>query len=210
MRALPPSVASEIIVVDNGSTDATADSARAAGAIVLSEPRRGYGYACLKGIEYAMQFSPDIFAFVDGDFSDHPEQLPEVLEPILRDNVDLVIGSRMIGEMESGAMPVQARFGNWLAGVLMNMFWGYRFTDLGPFRAIRVDALKRMNMRDPTFGWTVEMQIKAAKLKLKCTEVPVRYRKRIGSSKVSGTISGTIKASTKILYTMFKYLFVNV
>lgn len=205
-----PSTVSEIVVVDNGSNDRTSDVARAAGAIVLREVRRGYGYACLTGIAFALQSKPDVIAFVDGDLSDYPEELSRILGPIEHDGMDLVIGSRMIGKREDGAMLPQAIFGNWLASALIKLFWGYRFTDLGPFRAVRVDALERMNMTDPTFGWTVEMQIKAAKLKMKCTEVPVRYRKRIGASKVTGTFSGTVSASVKILFTIFKYLFVKV
>lgn len=210
VRSLPSSVA-EIIVVDNGSTDRTTDVARSAGATVLHEHKRGYGYACLTGIAHALKSNPDVIAFVDGDLSDYPEELPLVLKPIIENGVDLVIGSRMLGEREGGAMLPQAIIGNTLACALIKLFWGYTFTDLGPFRAVRVTALKRMNMNDRTFGWTVEMQIKAAKLKLQCTEVPVRYRRRaLGTSKVTGSISGSIRASVKILYTIFKYLFVKV
>ena len=209
VRSLPASVI-EIIVVDNNSTDRTGEVARAAGATVLKEVRRGYGYACLSGIAHALKSSPDIIAFVDGDLSDYPEQLPEILKPIQDDGCDLVIGSRILGKRERGALLPQAYFGNLLTGFLIRLFWGVKFTDLGPFRAVRVDSLARMNMSEPTFGWTVEMQIKAAKLKMKCTEVPVRYRKRIGRSKVTGTVSGTVKASAKILYLIFKHLFVKV
>lgn len=210
VRSLP-SLVSEIIVVDNGSTDRTTEVARSAGATVLHERQRGYGYACLTGIAHALKSNPDVIAFVDGDMSDYPEELPILLKPIQEDSFDLVVGSRMLGKREEGAMLPQAILGNTLAGFLIKMFWGYTFTDLGPFRAVRVDALKRMNMSDKTYGWTVEMQIKAAKLKLKCTEVPVRYRKRaLGTSKVTGSISGSIKASAKILFTIFKYLFVKV
>jgi glycosyltransferase involved in cell wall biosynthesis len=210
VRAIPRSEVDEIIVVDNGSSDRTADAARDAGALVLTEPRKGYGHACLKGIAFAQSQDAEVIAFLDGDYSDYPEELPAVLHPIRREGYDLVIGSRMIGAREPGAMLPQAVFGNWLAGTLIRLFWGYRFTDLGPFRAIRVDALKRLSMSDPTYGWTVEMQIKAAKLGLKCTEVPVRYRKRIGTSKVTGTVAGSLNASVKILYTIFKYVFVKV
>lgn len=209
VRAIPQEIVTEIIVVDNGSRDKTAEVARAAGATVLTEPRKGYGYACLTGIAHAIKSNPDILAFVDGDLSDYPEQLPEVIRPIIEGNYDLVIGSRMTGERTPGALLPQAIFGNKLACFLMRLFWGYTFTDLGPFRAVKGEALQRMNMSDPTFGWTVEMQIKAAKLKMKCIEVPVRYRKRVGTSKVTGTLSGTVKASAKILYTIFKYLFVR-
>ncbi len=210
IQSIPKEIVGEIIVVDNASRDNTAEVARAAGATVLAEPRKGYGYACLTGIAHAVKSNPDILAFVDGDLSDHPEQLPEILRPIIEDGYDLVIGSRMTGERTPGAMLPQAIFGNKLACFLIKLFWGYSFTDLGPFRAVKMNAYQKMNMSDPTFGWTVEMQVKAAKLKMQCTEVPVRYRKRIGKSKVTGTISGTFKASTKILYTIFKYLFVRV
>ena len=205
--AIPRFAVSEIIVVNNGSSDSTATVAREAGATVLSEPRKGYGYACLHGIAHAIKNKADIIAFMDGDNSDYPDELPDILRPIQEDGYDMVVGSRMLGKREPGAMLPQAIIGNWIACFLIRMFWGYKFTDLGPLRAVRTDALQRMQMSDPTFGWTVEMQIKAAKLKLKCTEVPVRYRKRIGSSKVTGTLSGTLKASMKILYTILKHLF---
>lgn len=210
VRAIPDDAASGIIVVDNGSRDKTPEEAANAGAVVLSEPRRGYGHACLKGIAYAKTLHPHVIAFVDGDMSDYPEDLPSVTRPILEEGYDMVIGSRMLGKREPGAMLPQALFGNMLACFLIRLFWGEKFTDLGPFRAIRADALEKLNMNDTTFGWTVEMQVKAAKLGLRCAEVPVRYRKRIGKSKVTGTISGTLKASAKILYTIFKYLFVKI
>ncbi len=209
VEGIPPYV-DDIVVVDNGSTDQTADRAKLSGATVLHESRRGYGFACLKGIDHLVQRQTDIVVFLDGDFSDYPEDLPGLLRPIVKDEYDLVIGSRMLGERQPGALLPQAIVGNWLASTLIRMFWGQRFTDLGPFRAIRTDALKRLKMSDPTYGWTVEMQIKAAKLKMRCSEVPVRYRKRIGQSKVTGTLSGTLKASGKILFTIFKYLFVKV
>ncbi len=204
-----PSLVDEVVVIDNGSEDRTAEYAKRSGATVLHESRRGYGYACLKGIDHLVKRQADIIVFLDGDFSDYPEDLPDLLRPIVEDGYDLVIGSRMLGEREPGALLPQAIVGNWVASTLIRMFWGQRFTDLGPFRAIRADALKRLKMSDPTYGWTVEMQIKAAKLKMKCAEVPVRYRKRIGQSKVTGTFSGTVKASAKILFTIFKYLFVK-
>jgi glycosyltransferase involved in cell wall biosynthesis len=205
-----PLCVDDIVVVDNGSTDATADRAKHSGATVLYEPRRGYGFACLKGIDYLQERHADFIVFLDGDFSDYPEELPNLLVPIEKDRCDLVIGSRMLGKREPGSMLPQALFGNWLASTLIRLFWGQRFTDLGPFRAIRTGALTRLKMSDPTYGWTVEMQIKAAKLGMKCSEVPVRYRKRIGQSKVTGTFMGTINASAKILLTIFKYLFVKV
>jgi glycosyltransferase involved in cell wall biosynthesis len=210
VESLPRSSVSKIIVVDNGSADRTAEIAREAGATVLREPRKGYGYACLTGIAHVLRCNPDIIAFVDGDLSDYPEDLPDILRPIREEGCEMVIGSRMLGKRERGALLPQAIMGNRLACFLIRLFWGYRYTDLGPFRAITTRALQQMNMSDPTFGWTIEMQIKAAKLKLKCTEVPVRYRKRIGRSKVTGTISGTLKASAKILFTIFKHLFVKV
>ncbi len=210
VRAIPRDTVHDIIVVDNGSTDRTRGIAREAGATVLHESRRGYGHACMLGIAHALREDPPIIACRAGDFSDYPEELPELLKPIQEKGYDLVIGSRMLGEREPGALLPQAMFGNWLASFFIRLFWGYRFTDLGPFRAIRTDALRRMMMSDPTYGWTVEMQIKAAKLRMKCTEVPVRYRKRIGESKVTGTISGTVRASVKILYTILKYLVVKV
>ncbi len=209
IESIPPGV-DEVVVVDNGSSDRTAECAERAGATVLHESRRGYGYACLTGIDHLEQHRTDIIVFLDGDFSDYPEDLPDLLRPILKDGCDLVIGSRMLGERQPGALLPQAIVGNWVASTLIRMFWRQKFTDLGPFRAIRVDALNKLQMSDHTYGWTVEMQIKAAKLKMKCTEVPVRYRKRIGRSKVTGTLSGTIKASVKILFTIFKYLVVKV
>ncbi len=210
IAAIPRAAVSEIFVVDNGSVDRTARAAEEAGATVVSEPRKGYGYACTTGIVRAMEQSPEVIVFLDGDYSDYPDDLPTIVRPIQDEGYDLVIGSRMIGTREPGAMLPQAIFGNWLASLLIRFFWGYRFTDLGPFRAIRSDALARLRMSEMTFGWTVEMQVKAAKLGLRCTEVPVRYRRRIGSSKVTGTLSGTIKASYRILFTIFKYVVVKV
>jgi glycosyltransferase involved in cell wall biosynthesis len=209
VEGIPPVVA-EVVVVDNGSTDRTAECAERSGATVLYEPRKGYGHACLKGIEHLQRRNTDVIVFLDGDFSDYPEELPGLLKPILDEGYDLVLGSRMLGVREPGAMLPQAVFGNWLASFLIRLFWGYRFTDLGPFRAVRVAALQNMSMSDPTFGWTVEMQIKAAKLSLRCKEIPVRYRKRIGRSKVTGTVSGTLRASAKILLTIAKHLFVRI
>lgn len=205
---VPVGVVSEIVVVNNASTDATGDAAIAAGATVLYEPRRGYGYACLAGISYCEGQTPrpDIIVFVDGDHSDYPEEIPHLVKPILDDGADLVIGSRALGKRQRGSMTVQQIFGNWLATRLLKLFFSVTFTDLGPFRAIRFSSLPGLDMQDKTYGWTVEMQIKAAKQKLRCVEVPVRYRKRIGTSKISGTVKGTIMAGYKILYTLFRYL----
>lgn len=198
-----PSFVDEIVVTDNGSTDNTFEVAKRCGATVLKESEKGYGAACLKAIDYIKDKSYDIVVFLDGDYSDFPEEMNLVIEPIINNDYDLVIGSRMIGKREKGAMLPQALFGNWLSAFLIKLFWNYKFTDLGPFRAIKYSSLIKLNMQDRNFGWTVEMQIKAAKQKLKTTEVPVSYRKRIGKSKVTGTISGTVKASLKILYLIF-------
>ncbi|MBC8043892.1 MAG: glycosyltransferase family 2 protein [Rhizobacter sp.] len=207
---IPEEFAREVVVVNNASTDTTERNARQAGATVLREARRGYGYACLKGIEYAKQKSPapDIIVFLDGDYSDFPNEIIRLVRPI-QHGADLVIGSRTLGEREPGAMLPQAIFGNWLATSLIKLFYGVRFTDLGPFRAIKFSKLLELQMRDKTFGWTVEMQVKAAKKKFRCVEVPVSYRKRIGVSKITGTVSGTLKAGYKIITTIFGLLFAD-
>ncbi len=210
VKDIPRPLVREIIVCDNASTDQTAANARDAGATVVSQPRKGYGSACLKGMEYIAARpaaeQPDIIVFVDGDYSDHPEELPLLVKPIVEAHYDMVIGSRALGDMERGAMMPQQVFGNWLATNLIKLFYGYEFTDLGPFRAISWEKLQEIKMSDPDFGWTVEMQVKAAKYGLKCTEIPVSYRRRVGVSKVSGTIRGTILAGHKILWTIFKLL----
>lgn len=205
---IPHDVVNEVIVVNNNSTDATKENAENAGATTLDENRQGYGYACLKGIDYCKGLNdpPDIIVFLDGDYSDYPEELPNVIEPIIKDDFDMVIGSRSLGKRMRGSMTPQQIFGNWLAVNLIKLFYQAKFTDLGPFRAIKFSKLLELNMRDKTYGWTVEMQLKAAKHKLKFCEVPVNYRKRIGFSKVSGTVKGTILAGFKIIYTIFKYL----
>jgi len=202
-----PELVSEIIVVDNRSTDNTRAVAEAAGATVLSEERMGYGYACLKGINYVSERSkhPSIIVFMDGDYSDYPEDLHKVIRPILDGEVDFVIGARDKALREEGSMTPQQVFGNWLATFLMRMFFGAKFTDLGPFRAITYEKLMVLGMEDKTYGWTVEMQLKVLKKKIPYTEVPVRYKKRIGVSKVSGTIKGTIFAGVKILSWIIKY-----
>ena len=205
---IPRNLVRNIIVCNNNSTDKTGEIAERSGATVVFEKQSGYGQACLKGLDFInnKKNSPDIVVFLDGDYSDHPEELPNVVRPIIKDGFDLVIGSRAIGDMDQGAMLPQQVFGNWLATCLIKLFYNYHFTDLGPFRAIRYESLKKLNMQDRDFGWTVEMQVKAAKLKLKCIEVPVSYRKRVGVSKISGTIKGTIKAGHKILWTIFKLI----
>ena len=206
---IPKELVRDILVCNNASTDNTKSVATAGGAIVLDQPLKGYGNACLKGIEYIKSRpeneKPDIVVFLDGDYSDHPEEMTLLVNALLEGN-DMVIGSRALGDMESGAMMPQQVFGNWLATNLIRIFYNYQFTDLGPFRAIRYDKLIEIDMQDRDFGWTVEMQVKAAKHKLICTEIPVTYRRRIGVSKVSGTIKGTILAGHKILWTIFKLL----
>jgi glycosyltransferase involved in cell wall biosynthesis len=205
---IPREIVNEIIVVNNASTDETARIAQRAGAIVLNEPVRGYGRACLKGIDYIKQSNrrPDIVVFIDADHSDYPEEITDLINPILSGDVDLVIGSRSLGRKEKGSMTPQQIFGNWLATRLLAMFYNATFTDLGPFRAIKFDSLLQLDMKDKTYGWTVEMQLKAAKKKMAWTEVPVRYRKRIGFSKISGTVKGTLIAGYKIIATIIRYL----
>ncbi|GAB1855839.1 glycosyltransferase family 2 protein [Flavobacteriaceae bacterium MHTCC 0001] len=202
-----PSSVNEVIVVSNNSTDDTEKNAKQAGATVVKEKNRGYGYACLKGMDYISKKTkkPDIIVFLDGDYSDYPEELTKIVAPILEDNIDFVIGARAKRLRESGSMTMPQIFGNWLATFLMKLFFRAKFTDLGPFRAIKYDKLLALNMQDKTYGWTVEMQLKALKQDLSYKEVPVNYRNRIGVSKVSGTIKGAIFAGIKILGWIFKY-----
>lgn len=204
-----PSFVHEIIVVSNNSTDHTVKNAKNAGATVLQEPKKGYGYACLKGMHYIKQqtIKPEIIVFLDGDYSDHPEQLPEIIAPILHQNIDFVLGARVKEYRETGAMTPQQIFGNGLATFLMKLFFNAKFTDLGPFRAIKYTSLLALEMEDKTYGWTVEMQLKVLKQKMSYVEIPVKYRNRIGVSKVSGTLKGTIFAGVKILSWIFKYSF---
>lgn len=203
-----PAIVRDIIVVNNNSNDATASNATAAGATVLDEKFQGYGAACLKGMDYvaAKEYKPDIIVFLDADYSDHPEELTLLIQPIINENYDMVIGSRALGKRDKGSMTIQQRVGNKLATALLKWFYKTKYTDLGPFRAIKYDSLLQLKMKDRTYGWTVEMQLKAAKQKMKITEVPVTYRKRVGFSKVSGTVKGTIGAGYKIITTIFKYL----
>ncbi len=204
LNAIPRELVDEIIVVDNRSTDRTADVARFLGARVVSQPERGYGAACLAGIA---EIGSDcrIVAFVDADFSDFPEDLETLLRPLRENLADMVIGTRTATQESRAALTPQQRYGNWLATTLVRAFWGVRYTDLGPFRAIRRDALERLGMIDRNYGWTIEMQIKAARQKMRIVEIPVRYRIRIGRSKISGTVKGTCLAGGKIIYTIFKH-----
>ncbi len=201
----------EIVVVDNGSTDRTAAVARRLGAVVIEEKKRGYGAACLRGLRHvedriaAGNAAPRAIAFVDADYSDHPDLLPQLAAPVLRGDVDFVLGSRLLGQREAGAMPPQSVYGNRLACFLMRILFGGTYTDLGPFRVISYPALARLMMQDENFGWTVEMQIKALKAGLRVQEIPVPYRRRTGQSKISGTVSGTIGAGSKILWLITRY-----
>ena len=206
LNDLPKDSLHEIIVVDNGSTDDTANVASESGARVVEEKQKGYGSACLRGIAELTQ--PDIVVFLDGDYSDYPEEITKLIQPILDGEKDFVLGSRMILPESRAALLPQARYGNWLAVFLIRIFFKHRYTDLGPFRAIRHESLKSIGMQDQNFGWTVEMQIKAVQNGLRICEIPVRYRERVGVSKITGTVSGTLKAGTKIIYTIFKYLIV--
>ena len=205
---IPKDIVKEIVVVNNNSNDQTSKVATQAGATVLDERRQGYGFACLKGIDYVRNQSerPDIIVFLDADYSDYPQEMRELIKPIVEQNFDLVIGSRALGNRQQGSMTPQQIFGNWLATNLLRWFYGVKFTDLGPFRAIKFDKLLALQMKDTTYRWTVEMQLKAAQMRLKTTEVPVNYRRRVGFSKISGTIKGTVLAGYKIITTIFKYL----
>lgn len=204
---IPAELDVEVLVCNNGSTDQTAINAQRAGAVVLDEPRKGYGYACLKGMDYISKKDqkPDTVVFIDGDYSDFPGQMPLLLKEI-EAGYDLVIGSRAMGSSESGSMTIPQRFGNWLSGRLIWLLYKQQVTDLGPFRALPWKKLEALQMQDKTFGWTVEMQVKAIKKGYRYKEVAVDYRKRIGKSKVSGTVKGTLLAGFKIIYTIFKYV----
>ena len=204
---IPKELVSEIIVVNNNSTDRTTEIAENAGATVLNENLMGYGSACLKGINYLKGKGVDLVVFLDGDYSDYPEEIELLTQPIISDKFEFVLGSRVLGKREKGSLPIQSRIGSVIAGFLINLFWHVQFTDLGPFRAIKYDKLVELDMKDKWFGWTVEMQIKATKKKYRIKEVPVSYRKRIGKSKVTGTIKGSVMAGIIILKTIFIQLF---
>lgn len=203
-----PAIVNEIVVADNASTDLTAEVAKRSGATVIEAPVPGYGSACLTGIDYLKQKATagDIVVFIDGDHSDYPEEMTQMIEKIRDEHFDLVVGSRELGNREHGSMTFAQIFGNRLATFLLRTIYHVRFTDLGPFRAIEWEKLLQLNMQDQNYGWTVEMQVKAAKLKLRTTEIPVRYRKRIGFSKISGTVKGTVLAGFKIIQTIFRYM----
>lgn len=204
-----PKMVAEVIVVNNNSSDGTFNAAQQAGATVLTEEKGGYGYACLKGMDYIAkkETKPDIIVFLDGDYSDYPEQLTEIITPIINNDIDFVVGARVKKLREVGSMTPQQVFGNWLATFLMKLFFRSNFTDLGPFRAIKYNKLLALNMEDKTYGWTVEMQLKVLKQKMSYVEIPVKYRNRIGVSKVSGTVKGSVMAGIKILGWIFKYSF---
>lgn len=209
INEIPKDLVRNIIVCDNSSTDRTAEMAKSKGAIVVSGSQKGYGSACLSGLRHIIEGvdqKPDILVFLDGDYSDYPQEMVPMIQKMHQGDYDMIIGSRALGNLEKGSMtPVQI-FGNWLSTNLIKFFFKVEFTDLGPFRAIKWQKLLEIEMQDRDFGWTVEMQIKAAKNGFKCTEIPVNYRKRVGVSKVSGTVKGSILAGHKILWTIFKYL----
>lgn len=207
LREIPYDLVSEVVVVNNNSNDKTKVNALKAGATVVDETRQGYGYACLKGIQYVLDKNsqPDIIVFIDADYSDYPAEMAQLIKPIIEQDYDMVIGSRALGMREKGSMTPQQVFGNKLATGLMKLLYRVKYTDLGPFRAIKFTKLIELQMKDTTYGWTVEMQLKAAKLKMKTTEVPVNYRKRVGFSKISGTVKGTVMAGYKIILTLLKY-----
>lgn len=204
---MPMDVVRNVIVVCNCCTDNTFEEVKKNGGLALIENRKGYGWACLTGMEQLKKNPPDIVVFIDGDYSDYPQEIPLVLAPILEENADLVIGSRVLGVREKGSLTPQQVFGNWLATRLIKIFYGAKFTDLGPFRAIRYETLMKIGMADKTYGWTIEMQIKTVKKKYRFEEVAVNYKKRIGVSKVSGTVKGTVLAGIKIIFAVFKYRF---
>ncbi len=202
---LPRELVNQVVVVDGGSQDDTVEVARKKGAVVLQGPTLGYGHACQVGLQYAKKHKPDLIVFLDGDYSDYPEEISLLVEPILKGKADFVLGSRLMGQREKGAMPIHAVWGNIFSCFLVKLFYGYQYTDLGPFRAIRHEKLEQLYMSDLNYGWTAEMQVKAVKAGLRILEVPVKYRKRVGISKISGSISGSIKAGIKIIFTILRW-----
>ncbi|MBC8412232.1 MAG: glycosyltransferase family 2 protein [Nitrospira sp.] len=195
----------EVVVIDNGSSDRTAEIVKERGGTLLSEVKRGYGYPCLRGIEYLMENSPDIVVFLDGNHSDHPEETIKLVEPIVREGYDMVCGSRVMGRVEEGALRLPVRFGNWLATFLMRIFYGFKYTDVGPFRAIRFDRLLSLKMND-NLGWTIEMQVKTIKCGYRVREVPVSYRAGTGKSKLTGNLKGIAIVGYRIIRAIFKSL----
>ncbi len=206
VASVPRPPVGRVVVADNNSRDRTAAVAAAAGAVVVPAPRQGYGSACLAGLAWLREHEPpEVVVFLDADGSDYPEELPRLLAPIAAGTADLVIGSRVRGRREPGALLPQARAGNLVACLLIRLLYGHRYTDLGPFRAVRWEALERLAMGDPDFGWTAEMQVKALRHRLRVAEVPVSYRHRVGVSKITGTVAGTLRAGYKILWTVLRY-----
>lgn len=205
IREIPKNVVNQIVVADNGSTDKTAEVAKKLGITVVFEPNRGYGNACLAGMEYLAKSPPDIVVFLDGDYSVYPEEIPKLIQPIIDGRADFVIGSRPLGKIEKGALPFHAILGNWLATKLMRLLYHFKFTDPGPFRAIKWKTLLDLKMREKTYGWNVEMMLKAVRKNYRIVEIPSNYRKRIGKSKITGTARGTLAAGSYIIFTIIRY-----